>query len=416
MTPSMAREQPRVAVYYRMLPHYRVRLYRLVADLLARRGVAFQLLIGQVSADAAHASRRDEGWLPEAISLPTRTWRIAGRKLHLHDLRGTGRPAVVVCEQSVQSLANLWFLLLHLVGRTRLIWWGHGRNLQGDSPRLAECLKRALTRRPALWFSYNACTDRILLENGVPARRIWALGNTIDTTAFADEVQALRAAGRGPCEQAIGLPPCRFRIVYCGALNAYKGVGLLLAAFAAVRTAIPDSQLLIIGDGPERAELEVRAPSGVSFAGFREGRWKATAFAASDVCVCPGAVGLNILDAFAAGLPFVTVTVPTHGPEFAYLRPGIDGLVAEAAPGPLCSALVSLADPARAAAMSAAARSTAQGLTIERMAARFAAGLLMTLRHPRHGAGVRRRSSSQTAAATGSVSRGASQTAVARMA
>lgn len=408
----MTSVQPRIAVYYRMLPHYRVRLYRLVADMLTRRGVAFQLLIGQVAADAAHASRRDEGWLPEAVSLPTRTLRIAGRKLHLHDLRGTGRPAVVVCEQSVQSLANLWYLLLHLLGRTRLIWWGHGRNLQGDSPWLAERLKRALTRRPALWFSYNAFTDRILRENGVPAQRIWALGNTIDTTAFADEVRRLRAAGRPACEQELGLPHAPFRIVYCGALNAYKGVGLLLEAFAAVRQAIPDSHLVVIGDGPERPELEERAPPGVHFAGFREGRWKAVAFAAADVCVCPGAVGLNILDAFAAGLPFVTVAVPTHGPEFAYLRPGLDGLVAEAAPGPLSTALLSLADPARAAAMSAAASATAQELTIERMAARFAAGVLMTLRHPRHGAGVRRCSSSQAAAAGGSVSRGASQTAM----
>jgi len=44
--------------------------------------------------------------------------------------------------------------------------------------------------------------------------------------------------------------------VYCGRLSREKGVALLIGAFARALYAVPDAQLRIVGDGPERATLE----------------------------------------------------------------------------------------------------------------------------------------------------------------
>jgi glycosyltransferase involved in cell wall biosynthesis len=52
-----------------------------------------------------------------------------------------------------------------------------------------------------------------------------------------------------------------------GRIDKAKGVDVLLGAWPAVVQAIPDAQLLIAGDGPERSELERTAPAGVSFLG-----------------------------------------------------------------------------------------------------------------------------------------------------
>jgi glycosyltransferase involved in cell wall biosynthesis len=57
-------------------------------------------------------------------------------------------------------------------------------------------------------------------------------------------------------------------VLFAGRLTRQKGVHVLLAAWPAVRLAIPDAQLVIAGDGPERAELERAAPDGVTFAGY----------------------------------------------------------------------------------------------------------------------------------------------------
>jgi glycosyltransferase involved in cell wall biosynthesis len=44
--------------------------------------------------------------------------------------------------------------------------------------------------------------------------------------------------------------------LYCGRLSREKGVGLLISAFARSLYAVPDAQLRIVGDGPERVALE----------------------------------------------------------------------------------------------------------------------------------------------------------------
>jgi glycosyltransferase involved in cell wall biosynthesis len=60
--------------------------------------------------------------------------------------------------------------------------------------------------------------------------------------------------------------------VYCGRLSREKGVDLLIRAFARALYAVPDAQLRIVGDGPERAALEdlvemLDAGDNVAFAG-----------------------------------------------------------------------------------------------------------------------------------------------------
>jgi glycosyltransferase involved in cell wall biosynthesis len=44
--------------------------------------------------------------------------------------------------------------------------------------------------------------------------------------------------------------------VYCGRLSREKGVSLLIRAFARTLYAVPDAQLRVVGDGPERPALE----------------------------------------------------------------------------------------------------------------------------------------------------------------
>ena len=56
--------------------------------------------------------------------------------------------------------------------------------------------------------------------------------------------------------------------VFCGRLTRQKGVHVLLDAWPAVVRRIPAARLLIVGDGPERAVLQRRQLSGVSFCGM----------------------------------------------------------------------------------------------------------------------------------------------------
>lgn len=69
---------------------------------------------------------------------------------------------------------------------------------------------------------------------------------------------------------------------------------------------------LIVGDGPQRAELERRFPDAV-FVGAKNGEALAQAFASADVFVFPSRTdtfGLVVLEAMASGLPVVAYPVP----------------------------------------------------------------------------------------------------------
>ena len=75
-----------------------------------------------------------------------------------------------------------------------------------------------------------------------------------------------------------------------------------------------DGTKLVVGDGPQRAELERRFPNAV-FAGARYGEDLARHFAASDVFVFPSRTdtfGLVLLEAMACGLP--VAAFPVDGP------------------------------------------------------------------------------------------------------
>lgn len=93
----------------------------------------------------------------------------------------------------------------------------------------------------------------------------------------------------------------------------------------------------------------------------------------------PGAIGLGVLDAFGYGRPMISTNFPLHGPEFDYLKDGINGRVvspwedvnayANAVSGILNNAdlLKTLSDGSAAAASQ---------YSIEDMATRFATGIV----------------------------------------
>jgi glycosyltransferase involved in cell wall biosynthesis len=107
-----------------------------------------------------------------------------------------------------------------------------------------------------------------------------------------------------------GGPPVRF--VFVGRLVDWKGLDLLLEAWATLREPWRYS-LEVVGDGPERAKLEaLRDRLGLSpwvaFSGFRPPEECARRLARSDALILPSLVecgGSVVLEAMATGLPVI---------------------------------------------------------------------------------------------------------------
>jgi glycosyltransferase involved in cell wall biosynthesis len=172
---------------------------------------------------------------------------------------------------------------------------------------------------------------------------------------------ASREAHRADLADRFSLDPARPWLLAVGMMRAdakLESYRLLAEALAQVRN---PHQLLIIGDGPARGEVEAafeRLGVGVVFAGEQRPEVLAAAYAAADLMVWPAvreAYGLAMLEAQAAGCP---VVAGDEGGVREVVQDGISGILVPArSPGALAAAVDGLLrDRTRRSAMGAAAQ------------------------------------------------------------
>jgi glycosyltransferase involved in cell wall biosynthesis len=93
--------------------------------------------------------------------------------------------------------------------------------------------------------------------------------------------------------------------LYVGRLSAEKEIERIKP----ILEAIPDARLALVGDGPNRQNLEKHfAGTNTHFVGYLMGKELGSAFASADVFIFPSrteTLGLVLLEAMAAGCPVV---------------------------------------------------------------------------------------------------------------
>ena len=120
----------------------------------------------------------------------------------------------------------------------------------------------------------------------------------------------------------------RDTVVLCvGRLAAEKNLGTLLTAYRAMCQVEPGARLVLVGDGPQRAELQRLCPQ-AHFAGVRRGDDLAAHYASADVFLFPSMTetfGNVVPEAMASGLPVVAYD---HAAAGHLIRHGVNGLLA----------------------------------------------------------------------------------------
>src|SRR5688500_13076542 len=97
-----------------------------------------------------------------------------------------------------------------------------------------------------MWRAWSGAVDVVVANSAWTARRLVADGIDVDGSV------AYGIAPLGPRPPLSTVPT----VAFVGRLFRKKGADVLVRAMRAVREAVPDARLRIIGDGPERARLE----------------------------------------------------------------------------------------------------------------------------------------------------------------
>lgn len=143
----------------------------------------------------------------------------------------------------------------------------------------------------------------------------WTRG--VDTTLFRPGPQ--RLFGQGPV------------FLYAGRVAVEKNIEAFLTLD------LPGAKV-VVGDGPQLAELSARYPSAI-FTGVREGEMLAASYASADVFVFPSRTdtfGMVMLEAMACGVPIAAF--PAIGPQ-DIVTPGVSGVLSDDLRGAALAAL-----------------------------------------------------------------------------
>jgi glycosyltransferase involved in cell wall biosynthesis len=209
----------------------------------------------------------------------------------------------------------------------------------GDLPHWTNTAERRLRvrlllrRAEAVVALWPAAAEVLASSFGVPENRIHVIPTGAPAARFSPATHEERTAAR----RTFGLHPELPTVLYLGALSREKNVAAVLEAIARSE----GCQLLVVGDGPQRAEIEALAER---MAGERTRIAGATddptpAYAAADVVVLPSlSEGLPavLIEAGLCGLPAVATDV---GGVREIVVPGVSGELVPLDTGSLIDAL-----------------------------------------------------------------------------
>jgi glycosyltransferase involved in cell wall biosynthesis len=156
------------------------------------------------------------------------------------------------------------------------------------------------------------------------ATDIQLIHNGIDTTTFKKKEDT-------NYRQKAGISNDALVITFVGRLIYAKGVQDLVSAFSKIKDTAPEVKLLIVGDGPYRAELEKLAQqtdchSSILFLGQRNQDEVIDVLSATDIFVNPSySEGLptSVMEAASIGLPIIATDVGGTGEIIADYKTGI---------------------------------------------------------------------------------------------
>ena len=280
-------------------------------------------------------------WLRSA-GVPYASWpatrsprlTVPGEAARLGRIVRAYRPDVLHLHSSKAGLAGR----LAVRGRVPTVFQPHAWSFAAVTGAVGPA-SLAWERRAAQWADVVVCVSEAERAEGVAAgvrARSWeVVPNGVDLDAWTPSSRAAARArlrlGDGPL------------VVCVGRLSRQKGQDVLLAAWPSV--GVPGATLVLVGDGPLGARLQVDAPPGVRLAGRRDD--VADWYAAADVVVVPSrweGMALTPLEALACGRPVVATDVAgMREIGVDVVPPGSPEALAEA----LRSRLASPGDPAR---------------------------------------------------------------------
>jgi glycosyltransferase involved in cell wall biosynthesis len=246
----------------------------------------------------------------------------------------TYQPQVLIVEANPRYLSTPGAIHWMHNRHRPVLGWGLGAPRSG---RAESALRRQFLSSLDGMIVYSQTGAEQVVAAGFPAERVFVAPNAV-------AARPQRPPAKRPAAFANGQPS----LLFVGRLQERKRLEMLLKACAQLPITI-QPQVVIVGDGPDRARLEALASQvypRAQFAGARHGVELEPYFAVADLFVLPGTGGLAVQQAMAHGLP--VLVGEADGTQSELVRPENGWLLASPTEASLAATLAeALSDPLR---------------------------------------------------------------------
>ena len=210
-----------------------------------------------------------------------------------------------------------------------VLFWGHGW-LRPESA-IKQAVRRTYFALSERFLVYSERGKQLGVEAGFPAERITVIYNSLDVARADAVIASIESGTPGRARpQSLFAEPRRPLLICTARLTAKCRFDLLLIAAATLSSRGFPVNVLLVGDGPERAALERQAEElGISvhfFGACHDEEVVGPLLYHADVTVSPGKIGLTAMHSLMYGTPAIT-----HGdfdaqmPEVEAIEPGRTG-------------------------------------------------------------------------------------------
>lgn len=318
--------KPRVAVIYHFFAHYR----SAVIEALSRDDRCQWTFLGDdhdIEGGGIKAAEFGPGIrfrrIRSRVLRPNVLWQsgVLGAAV-------SGDYDVLVLLGNPKHLAMWPAALLGRITGKRVLFWTHGWTYRPHGP--LRHVRRWFYRLGHGILTYGRWAKAIGIEEGFAPARIHVIGNSLDFEAQSRAYATLSPTRRDEVRMQLFGESSNPVVAWTGRLTKLKRLDLIFDALELLAARGIRANVVMIGDGPERAALERRAGElgiKVHFEGacYDEGRIAELIYCAN-VTASPGHVGLTSLHSLAFGTPVVTHDDPAHqAPEFEAIVPGVTG-------------------------------------------------------------------------------------------
>jgi len=317
----------KVGYVQRLLPYYRLGFYKALArqskqihyTIFRPKGKDFETQIETISPKQFEAAT-DSVWF-DWVDTPIKYYSQS------NILWQSGVLWPLICKRFdvfiiSNKMTHLFYWLVIICCKIRgikIVFWSHG--MQGNEIGFKFWLKKKYLNIADLNLVYSHYNKRLMKASGIPSAKIKIASNSLDYEVQDKLYREIAEKDKDYYKQMFFKNENKV-ILFIGRLLSTKRPDLIIQAAALLKNRGISLNLIFIGDGPEKTNLEEKArklgmENCMLFAGkiYNEADL-VKYFHVAELMVSPGNVGLNCIHSLAYGVPVITHSDFSHqGPE-----------------------------------------------------------------------------------------------------